>query len=789
MYPLFKERATDFKEQTKEVYEELIEECFTPLTHSSALLQHLKHWRQYVHIPYFPSFHKPGWLLRILVGPYNFDLFEQCFMDFWAGVTVAMTLIPQALSYAQLANLPPINGLYTAILPFAGYIFFGSSMQLCVGPVALMSLLMGELIVKYNIDYVNYPEEAVNFAQCAAIAAGTIMTVLSILNLGNFIRFIAHPVMSGFTTGAAMLIGLNQLKSAFGFSVTVPQQGQTGIHFNYQVYNWFIRNWDGKYHYTVTQIAKSKTSAFKNGHSYRNHYATAICFGLYVPLLLIQIFKANLKISEKSKKTWAYRAFNIITGLTPLVAIIIGAHVAYEIKKNDHFSSKTESHEYYANTLKIVGIVAPGTNFIRMPEFKVDFGKLLADVIPITLIGFMESYSVAHRIATQKNELHLLSASQELWANGVANLLSGISSSYPVAGSFSRSSLNAAAGAKTPLSKATTLIVVVLALQYFTRTFQYIPQAALAAVIFVAIYNLIAISDFWEAWKHSKKDFITMIVTWVIVFVFDTAYGLAAGIAVSVLWVFIDMAFNSQNAPLIIEPETEKSYNNYSGSVREYSNANMSGDCISIIENINNNSDIRIISLRQDMNFLTAGRFVDQFVSLTLLKDKRQDTTKMNQNDKIFYIISSTFDKYFLPDVTTGVDKLPLAIGVDMEGVRVIDITALITFHETVKRAREKGIKVFFYNETISISTSMIKFGIKNDRSTNDVYFDKYLLKSKLKLLPYNKAVEENGNGEYDGNNGDEIEMVEVKPDIENSSRDDSLEGKNNDYIAVPLNV
>eukprot|EP00595_Chromulina_sp_UTEXLB2642_P001009 CAMPEP_0196765062 /NCGR_PEP_ID=MMETSP1095-20130614/7486_1 /TAXON_ID=96789 ORGANISM="Chromulina nebulosa, Strain UTEXLB2642" /NCGR_SAMPLE_ID=MMETSP1095 /ASSEMBLY_ACC=CAM_ASM_000446 /LENGTH=120 /DNA_ID=CAMNT_0042122331 /DNA_START=1214 /DNA_END=1573 /DNA_ORIENTATION=- len=116
------------------------------------------------------------------------------------------------------------------------------------------------------------------------------------------------------------------------------------------------------------------------------------------------------------------------------------------------------------------------------------FGKILADSIAVALIAYMESYSVSRRIAAKRGELHLLNASQELWANGVANLLASVSSAYPVCGSFSRSSLNDACGAKTPLSKITTMVVVVISLKSLTGTFQYIPQAVLAAIIFAAVW-------------------------------------------------------------------------------------------------------------------------------------------------------------------------------------------------------------------------------------------------------------------------------------------------------------
>lgn len=129
---------------------ELIVECVPSCGISSAS----NVWeavRNSFYFPYLPAFHRPGWLLRYIVGPYDAIWAENLYADIWAGITVAMLLIPQALSYATLANLPPVNGLYCAVLPSAVYTFFGSSLQLAVGPVAIVSLLMGQLISKYNI--------------------------------------------------------------------------------------------------------------------------------------------------------------------------------------------------------------------------------------------------------------------------------------------------------------------------------------------------------------------------------------------------------------------------------------------------------------------------------------------------------------------------------------------------------------------------------------------------------------------------------------------------------------
>jgi hypothetical protein len=356
------------------------------------------------HTPYFPAFHRPGWLLRYIVGPFDDNYWESFINDIAAGITVAMTLIPQALSYGQLANLSPIQGLYAAVLPSATYTFFGSSLQLAVGPVAIVSLLTGELITKYGVNFKTDPERALDVAAQLSFCVGVILTFMGVLNLGKLISLMAHPVMSGFTTGAAMLIGISQLKAVFNFQ-TVPQLGQTGIEYNHQVMRWYVQHFND--HYPVKD-AKGK-AAYGAGNAYLNPYAMRICFGLYFALMAVHYFKGYIKATPERKQTRWYRLFTIATAQAPLVAIIIGAHAAWQIKHNTDYTHKSQLYKhntFYSQSLKIVGAVTPGLNdILRRPNFNEPFGKMFSDVIPLTLIAYMESYSVARRIAAARNEV------------------------------------------------------------------------------------------------------------------------------------------------------------------------------------------------------------------------------------------------------------------------------------------------------------------------------------------------------------------------------------------------
>lgn len=698
----------DLKVGLQETLDEIQTECLPQSTShelkdkASSLAIYLK--ENWIHIPYFPAFHRPGWLLKYAVGPYDANWAESVFADFWAGVTVALTLIPQGLSYATLANVPPVNGLYCAILPSAMYTFFGSAMTLAVGPVAIVSLLTGEIIISKVPNYATDTKAAVDLAGQIALCVGIILVAFSIFNCGNFIRYISHPVMAGFTSGAAMMIGLNQVKAAFGFGNAVPQAGQAEYVYNYQVMQWFIENWNGRYSYTAAQIAKKPIYGLLNGQLFRNSYAPKICFGTYVALIIIQNLKAHYKSNPERKKSYYFFVWTIFANLAPFISIIICAQAAANIKHDNFLDdlSHLKQLDYDKYSLKCVGAVASGVNILNIPSFKFDFGEIFVAAIPLALISYMESYSVARKIAAQTNELQLLNASQELWANGVANLLGAVSSAYPVSGSFSRSALNYASGAKTPLSKIVTMIVVIVALSTLTNTFKYIPQSALAAVIFAAVTNLISFTDLWHAWKFSKKDFFTMLFTWIMVLTFNTEIGILVGLASSILIFLVDVVQLTNSKPTLIETHGE-------------------------------NADIRIVKVGGDITFLTANEIRDFVSNLTFTKEFTEDSlVLMDSSSRMYHRVSSSFEQVFHVKDFAYVDELPRAIILDLSMVRVIDLTGLQAFEEILKEGRGKGIKFVLMNCIDALKPDFRKIGLFSDESSLEINLECFLKNSAI---------------------------------------------------------
>jgi len=514
----------DVKKYVVDTVEEVKYECI-PSNGAATLWPFLQ---QVFHIPFLPWLYQPGWLVNYFTRPWDADFYNDLSSDFFSGFTVAITLIPQALSYASLATLPPIVGLYSVILPIPMYIFLGTSMQLGVGPVALISLLTGELLGKYGIDATENPNQAIDFAAQACFASGLLMVIMGAFNLGNLIRFISHPVMSGFTTAAAMIIGLNQMRNAFGFPNIVPRVGaEHGVHYNYEVMEWYLKNWNGR---------------DENGYRYLNVHAASITVGLYVPLAALFFWKRWFKPTAEFKKTKLFALYNFMIVVSTLLAMVIAAKVAYDIR------STNQTH--HAQHLNIVGDVPAGLDIFRAPNFKESFSTFFFDLLPLTIISYMESFSVARKIAAQKGTLSTLNPSQELVALGLGNMVNMFATGYPVSGSFSRSALYASSGAVSLLASFTTFCIIILALGTLTSAFYFIPNAALAAVVMVAMLNLIEPIEFWNAWKLSKRDFLVMSVSFIMTLLFDTEIGLGCGLGLSLIVLLQDLAFSLESKPI-----------------------------------------------------------------------------------------------------------------------------------------------------------------------------------------------------------------------------------------------
>ncbi len=389
--------------------------------------------------------------------------------DLSAGLTVGIMLIPQGMAYAMLAGLEPIHGLYAVTVPLLLYAIFGTSRQLAVGPVAMVSLLTASGIASLNAGS---PEQYLVYALTLAFLVGLIQFGMGALKLGFVVNFLSHPVISGFTSAAAIIIGLSQIKHLF--RINLPNS---------------------------EHIQEMAVAIFQNIGDI--HWVT---FGIGVVGIII------IKYGKKIHKSFP----------APLVAVIVGIALVAGFDLTQY-------------GVKIVGEVPSGLPTLSAPSFDMESWKTLLPIaLTISLVGFAESFAVAKTIQA-KHKNYRLNANQELIALGMANFGSAFFRGYPVTGGFSRTAVNNDAGAKTTMASIISAVLIVLTLLFFTGLFYNLPSAILAAVVLVAVSGLIDFKEPVHLWHKDKFDFAMLIATFIITLTLGIETGIISGMVLSLL--------------------------------------------------------------------------------------------------------------------------------------------------------------------------------------------------------------------------------------------------------------
>jgi len=403
--------------------------------------------------------------------------------DAIAGVVVATVLIPQAMAYALLAELPVEVGLYAALLPVAIYALLGSSRVLAVGPVALVSLLVATGIGPLAGGNV---ATAIRLAALLALMVGVIQLAMGLLRAGFLVNFLSHPVLSGFTSAAAIVIGASQFKHILAIS---PPRTQ-------RPYELFGQLWEG------LDVASLHAVAFGAGT-----IAVLVAFPPAVTWMLRRMRASVAAVTATARAG-------------PLIAVILGTVVARVV---------------HSEQVATVGETPAGLPAFALPEFvQLDLFHLLPTALIISLVGFMESFAVGQALASKRRQR--VDADRELVALGVANLGSAATGGYPVTGGFSRSVVNYQAGARTGLASLISAAVVAGTLLFFTPLLASLPKAVLGAIIVVAVTSLVDFGKLAKLWRYSRADGICWLVTFIGVFLFGIEGGIAAGVVTSIVF-------------------------------------------------------------------------------------------------------------------------------------------------------------------------------------------------------------------------------------------------------------
>ena len=395
--------------------------------------------------------------------------------DLAAGLTVGAMLVPQAMAYALLAGLPAEVGLYAATIPVIIYALFGTSRQLAVGPVAIVSLLtasaLAPLVEEGTAAYLAT-------AALLALMVGVIHIVLGLGRLGFLVNLLSHSVLVGFTSAAALIIGFSQAKHIFGISTERKE------HF---------------YETILEVLDNLSTTNF-----------TTLVLGSVALAALFSLKRFAPKVPAA-------------------LVVVVGSILAVRLFNLEEAG------------VRVVGDIPDKLPAFGLPDFD---GSLLGTLLPtafvITIVGFMESIAVA-KVYARRHRYEVV-PNNELIGLGAANVAAGLFGGYPVTGGFSRTAVNDTAGARTPLASLVTAAIVLVTIAFLTPLFASLPNAALGAIIIMAVTGLIDTAEIRHIARVKKSDLIGLSVAFFATLILGIELGILVAVVASVLVVFARMS-------------------------------------------------------------------------------------------------------------------------------------------------------------------------------------------------------------------------------------------------------
>ncbi|XP_060529626.1 sodium-independent sulfate anion transporter-like [Cylas formicarius] len=434
-----------------------------------------------------------SWLPKYTLGFFLYDLL--------AGFTVTLTQIPQGIAYAIVAGLPTEYGIYAGIMGGSMYFIFGGCKDINIGPTAILALIVQPYVTLMG------PDGAI----LITFTSGFFIFLAGVLHLGFLVEFFSYPVISGFTTAAAISIGSTQLKSLMG----IP--GPSGT---------FLEAWE---------------SFFRNIRQTRKWDAT---LGFTSIIILLALREIRVFGSLKHRSDWSTSrnvlgnfVFYISLGRNALV-VMAGTTIAYVAEKYYNSTPFVLTGNVQSGLpsfgLPPFGTVFNGTD-ISFSEMLHEYGLTLAFCPLIALLGHVS-------IVKAFTKGQIIDATQELIALGICNMAGSLVRSMPTTGSFTRTAVNNSAGVKTTAAGLITSLMLLSSLTFLTGTFTYIPRATLAAVIIVAMYYLCEFETFVILWKTKKLDFIPFLLTLLCCLLISLEFGILLGIGANLVFVLYEGA-------------------------------------------------------------------------------------------------------------------------------------------------------------------------------------------------------------------------------------------------------
>jgi len=452
--------------------------------------------------------------------------------DIVAGLTVGVLIMPQAIAYAQLANLPAVQGLYSSLVPMFIYFFFGTSRQLSVGPVSMVSLSIASAL-QGNTD-IKTDAERVKYAVIINFFVGIVYIIMGLVHLGRIIDYIQTPIISGFTSAAAVIVIAGQISSFLGLQIVNPSN------------NTFVLLLQSIKAIGTTRILPCVMAMFSLAANFfivKRFPSLPSSLIITVSTAVITFIIYMLTQSEACGGAMFY--FFETVGGTLIPETTASANITAHMTKNRFLAlNKDQVEKYVQLYLPVIGKIEPGLPKFAIPQ---PFSRtesplvgpwLITPVILVILLGFMESISISKKYAEILN--YPLNNNQELVALGLANLGGSFFSCYSVAGSFSRTAVNAKSGAKTPIASLITAGLIAIFLYGFTILLYYVPKCTLAVILILAVYGLIDFKLLKGYIKHKKyMELFFFFAVFLATCCFGTTYGLIVGTVFNIIHIII----------------------------------------------------------------------------------------------------------------------------------------------------------------------------------------------------------------------------------------------------------
>ena len=395
------------------------------------------------------------------------------FSDLIAGLSIAVIVIPQGLAYAVIAGLPPIYGLYAALIPQLIHGILGTSRHPAVGPVALDSLVVAIALGALSLSGIG---EVIAAAVFLATMVGVLQLTMGLLQMGVLANYLSRPVISGFTSAAAIIIGLSQVEHLLGLQIESSNQIQKMILFVVQNFN--------ETHLITVAVGFSAMSLILITKKYLPKFPSALIVSVFGVLLI--------------------------------------------------WSTRWDLHG-----VEIVGYIPAGLPDVGLLTVSPDLMRdMLPFALTLAVIGYVEIISITKELE-EKEEKYSLKPNKELMALGTANLVGSFFQSYPVSASFSRSVVKFQAGAKTGMTAVFSALIVGLTLLFFTSLFFYLPIAVLAGIIMVAVIRLINVRYAIDLYKTRRDEFFLLLMTCLFTLFVGISEGILIGALLSLLLMVI----------------------------------------------------------------------------------------------------------------------------------------------------------------------------------------------------------------------------------------------------------